>query len=432
MSNLTPEEIKRKDTKYIIRPWNIKPIIIKEAKGATIVDIDGNEYIDSESAFFVLNIGYSHPEVVKAIRDQAAKVMQTTTFQSNIPIIELAEQIAKITPTSLSKVYYTTGGAETCENAIKMAKQYTGKFEIIALQAAYHGSSTVASSTLTGISKSKAGFFPLVAGVYHAAPPYCYRCQFGLTHPECALKCAQDFERVLKTETTGEVAAVILEPIPGAGGALIPPDDWLKEVKRICDDYNMLLIADEIQTGFGRSGKLWAVEHSGVTPDIMCLSKPLGGGLPMGAVVTKSEIAEKFRAGIPPTFAGNALPAVAGLKTIEIIMRERLWENAKRIGDHLAERFTELAERHPLIGDIRFKGLMGGVELVKDRKTKTPAVEEARKMTEMLKEEGVLAFPGGISGSVFRVQPPLNITIEEADEIVDAYDVVLEQIESEL
>jgi 4-aminobutyrate aminotransferase-like enzyme len=430
MSELSPEEIKRKDAEYIIRPWSIKPIIIKESKGATITDVDGNEYIDSESAFFVLNIGYSHPEVVEAIKEQAGKVIQTTTFQSNIPIIELAEKIAEITPDPLNRVYYTTGGAETCENAVKMAKQFTGGFEVVALQAAYHGSSTSASSTFTGMAKSKVGFFPLVAGIYHAAPPYCYRCQFGLTYPECGLKCAQDFDRVLKTESTGQGAAVLLEPIPGAGGALIPPDDWLKEVKRICEANNLLLIADEIQTGFCRSGKFWAVEHSGVTPDIMCLSKPLGGGLPMGAVVTREDIAETFKAGIPPTFAGNALPAVAGLKTIDVLVKNRLWDYAKVIGGHINKRFNELAEKHPLIGDVRFKGLMGGIELVKDRKTKEPAAEEARKMIEMLKAEGILAFPGGISGSVFRIQPPINITMEEADKIVDAYDVVLGELES--
>jgi 4-aminobutyrate aminotransferase-like enzyme len=204
----------------------------------------------------------------------------------------------------------------------------------------------------------------------------------------------------------------------------------LKEVKRICEANNLLLIADEIQTGFCRSGKFWAVEHSGVTPDIMCLSKPLGGGLPMGAVVTREEIAETFKAGIPPTFAGNALPAAAGLKTIEVLVKNRLWEYAKVIGEHINKRFNELAEKYPLIGDVRFKGLMGGIELVKDRKTKEPATEEARKMIGMLKAEGVLAFPGGISGSVFRIQPAINITMEDADKIVDAYDVVLGALES--
>ncbi|MFQ6075360.1 MAG: aspartate aminotransferase family protein [Candidatus Bathyarchaeia archaeon] len=425
MGEYSSEELKKKDSELIIRPWWVKPIIITEGKGVYVKDIDGKEYIDTASAFFVLNLGYSHPEVVKAIKDQAEKVIQTTMYQSSIPMIELTEKLVKITPRNLTRVFYTAGGAEAVEVATKMARLYTGKSEIIALKAAYHGTSTIASATLTGIAKTKVGTNPQIPGVYHAAPPYCYRCYYGLTYPECGLTCAYDIERVLKTDSVGDAAAVLVEPILGAGGAIIPPDPWLREVRKICDEHGLLLIADEVQTGFARSGEMFAIEHSGVEPDIMCLSKAVGGGLPQGAVVAREEIAEKFKTVIPPTFAGNTLACVSGLKTIEVIEKERVWENAAKMGAYFKKKFTEISEWHPSIGDVRFKGLMGGVELVVDRRTREPAVDEAKEVTPKLMDLGVIAFPGGISGSVFRIQPPLNISKREADKVVDAFDEVL-------
>jgi len=418
-------ELKEYDSTYIIRPWKVKPIIVRRGEGVFIEDLEGKRYIDTVSAFFVLNVGYSHPEVIAAVKEQIEKVAQTTTYQSNIPIVRLAKKLVEITPKRLNRVYYVVGGAETCETAVKMAKQYTGRREIITLKASYHGASTTGSATLTGITADKVGFTPSVPGVYHAAPPYCYRCQFGMTYPDCGLTCAYDIKNVLKTETMGDVAAVMVETIMGAGGAIIPPKDWLKAVKEICDENGLLLIVDEIQAGFGRSGLFWAFEHSSVEPDLLCVSKTLGGGFPLGAVVTSEEVAEKFEAAIPPTFAGNAVAAVAGLKTIEIIERERLWENAARMGEYFTKRFNELAEEHHIIGNVRFRGLMGGIELVKDRETKEAAIEEAEAIAEALKEKGILSLPGGISGSVFRIQPALNIKIEEAEMIIEAFDSVL-------
>ncbi len=425
MSRYTPEELIKKDAAHIIRPWWLKPIIVTQGKGAKVTDIEGREYIDTASAFFVLNAGYGHPEVIQAIKDQAEKVIQTSAYQSNIPMIELAEKLTKIVPGNMGKVFFTAGGAEAIEVATKMARLYTGKHEIIALKASYHGSSTVATSTLTGLSRTKLKTIPQISGVYHAAPPYCYRCFYGLNYPECNLACTQDIIRIMDTETVGDVAAVLVEPMMGAGGGIIPPDAWLREVRKICDEKGMLLIVDEVQTGFGRSGRMFGMEHSGVRPDIVALSKAVGGGLPQGAVVTREDVTQKFQTVIPPTFSGNALACAAGLKTIEVIERERLWERAVEMGAHFKKRFTQIAEHHPSIGDVRFKGLMGGIELVVDRRTKVPAVEESRAITPMLREEGVLAFPGGLSGSVFRIQPPLTISREEADRVVDAFDKVL-------
>ena len=422
------ENLSKADSKFIIRPWKLDPLILTRGEGVYVEDVKGRRLIDTMSAFFVLNVGYSHKEVLEAIKDQVDRIIHTTTYQSNIPIIKLAEKLAEITPTKLNRIFYTVGGAETCETAIRMAKQYTGKREIITLQASYHGASTVGSSTMTGISKNKVGFTPQVPGVFHAAAPYCYRCVFDKEYPDCGLRCAGDIERVINTETSGDVAAILVEPILGAGGAIIPHDGWLQEVERICRENDLLFIVDEIQTGFGRSGRMWAIEHCQVEPDIMCLSKTVGGGLPLGAVVTTKEIAEKFQASIPSTFAGNALAAAAGLKTIEIIERERLWKKAERMGNYFYKRFSELAEKYDVIGDVRFKGLMGGIELVKDRKSKEPAVDECWKIAYKLRELGILTFPGGISGSVFRVQPPLIITEEEAEKIINAYDTALASI----
>lgn len=309
-----------------------------------------------------------------------------------------------------------------------MARQYTGKDEIVALRLGFHGWSSYGGLTLTALGGYRQRAGSLLPGIYHASPPYCYRCPLHLTYPACEVECARDILNVIDTQTTGDVAAVIVEPVLGAGGCLVPPPEWMAEVRRICDERKILLIADEIQSGLGRTGKMFGCQHSGVEPDILLLSKAVGGGVPLGAIVTNDEIASRFSCPAPPTYSGNALSCALGLKTIEIIERERLWENAHRIGEYWTKRFRELSGKFPLIGDIRFKGLMGGVELVKDPGSKKPAVEEAKRMVPRLFEEGVILFAGGGSRSVFRFGPPLNITEGEAERVVQAFERVFKSL----
>lgn len=421
-------EIESDNKDKIIRPWSYQGIIAEEGQGPLLKDIHGKTYIDCTSAFFVMNVGHSHPEVVEEIRKNAEKLTQITTFQSSVQSVKMAKKLTEIVPVRGQdmRVYYTVGGSDTIEGAVRFARSFTKREGLIALQGAYHGW-TYGAVALTGLKSYRDGIGPVMPGVYHAAPPYCYRCPYNLTFPECDLFCAKDSERFLKAETEN-IGAFIVEPIPGAGGCIVPPDGWYQEIREICDKNNLIMIADEVQTGFGRAGKMFASQIWNVEPDIICLSKSLGGGLPLGAVVTRKEIAAQFKIPSPGTFAGHSLACAAGLKTIEIIERDRLWENAARVGEHFQKRFTELQEKHPTIGDVRFKGLMGGVELVKDPKTKEPAIELAKKVVSESMKDGVLMITGGMSGSVLRIQPPLTIPEEQADIVIDTVDKILNSI----
>lgn len=415
-------------SEIIIRPWWYRGLIVKEAKGSILIDLNGRSYIDTTSSFFVSNIGHCHPEVVDVIKAQVEKTLSIPQFQLTIPAIKLAAKITKMAPVkgATKRLFYTVAGAETIETGIRFARCFTGKQGIIALQGGFHGW-TYGAVSATGLKAFRTGAGPVISGVYHAMAPYCYRCALRLKYPDCGLMCARDIEKMLIAETE-DFAAVLLEPILGAGGGIIPPDGYLKEVRNICDRYGVLLIADEIQTGFGRSGKMFAVDHWDVEPDILCVSKSCGGGLALGAVVARQEIAEKFTIPTPSTFAGHPVACAAGLKTIEIIERDKLWENAAKIGDLFLKMFGELAEKYPTIGEVRFRGLMGGVELVKDRKTKEPAKEESKKIVNQLREEGVIAIAGGLSGSTFRIQPPLIIAEEQAIMVVEAFDKTLKSL----
>lgn len=417
------KELMEKDREYIIRAWTsvAEPTLIRNGDGVWVQDYDGNRYIDCSSGLFVMALGHNPRKVINAIKEQAEELIQISMRQTCLPAIRLAEKIAMISPGPLKKTYYTTGGSEANEVALKMAKSYKKKFEVVALKNAYHGL-TLGSLTLTSSTSYKRGFGPLMPGVIRIPNAYCYRCMCDF--PNCDLWCARELENVLEdksfyTSSAGDIGAIILEPVQGAGG-IIPPDDWLPEIRRICDRFDILLIADEIQTGFGRTGKMFAVEHWNVVPDIMTLAKGIGGGIPLGSVLTSDEIAKGFSSGTTPTSAGNPIACRAGLAYIETVEEEGICDHALQMGGYLTECLREsIPPRY--VGEIRFKGLMGGIELVEDRTTKAPLPRKTMgEIKGSLLNRGLLVSTSGPLGNVVRIQPPLIITKEEIEFVATA------------
>jgi len=352
-----------------------------------------------------------------------------------LPQTDLAQKLAQICPQGLTKSLFSSCGAEAVEFAIKLAKKYCsakGKpgTHVISLMGSFHGRTSMATA-LTGQSKIKTGLDNYVApGVVHAPPPYCYRCFFKMSYPDCDLYCATYLENVIKYGTQGDVAAFISEPVLGEGGIIVPPDGYLKEALKITKEQRALYIADEIQSGFGRTGKLFAVEWYGVNPDILVMAKGIASGVPIAATISTDEIASTFTAADHnSTYGGNALMCAAALANIEVLIDEKLPERAGKMGDYFMERLKDLAVKHKLIGDVRGRGLMIGVELVKDQGTKTPAIDETATVRSQMRKRGVLVGKGGTTGNVLRIQPPLVITEEQAQTAIDALDSSLHAVE---
>lgn len=427
------DELRARDARCIVRAWagEAEPTAVARGQGALLWDPDGREYIDCSSGLFAVNVGHSHPEVIAAVKKQVEQVMQVSILQTTEPLVSLAEKLVEITPPNLSKCYFTNGGGESIDTAIKVVRQYTGKYEMIVLKNAFHGLSGWALSA-TGASSYKKGFGPLPAGFLRAPHAYCYRCPFGLSFPACDLRCAQEIENIILdqgicTVPEGSIGAVLVEPVQGRGG-IIPPDDWLPRVREICSKHGLLLVLDEIQTAFGRTGKLFAFHHRNVVPDILVLSKNVGGGIPAGVVMISDDMNEKLYTGTTPTHSGNALAAAAGGAALKVLLREKLWENAAAMGQRFTAGLSNMRSAK-WAGDVRFKGLMGGVELVLDKETKQPVPKpEVNRIKWELWKRGIITSASGPKGSVFRVQPPLVITAEQVDRVVAAFDEAIAQV----
>jgi 4-aminobutyrate aminotransferase-like enzyme len=420
------------DQEYVLRAWKLvgEPVIVERGEGSRVWDVFDREYIDCNSGLFSNNAGFSNPRVVEAIIAQAPKVHQLSMRHSHVPAILLAKKLAEITPGKLDKTFYGTGGGETAENAIKMVRSYTGKSEMIVLKNAYHGL-TYGALSATSSSKYKQHFGPMLPGFLRAPSPYCYRCRFD--REECGMWCANEIEAIVQgtaVETVSEcseVGSVMIEPIQGSGG-IIPPDGYLSRVQEICRNHNLVFILDEIQTGFGRTGKMFASEHEGLEPDILLLSKNVGGGLPLGALVTTAPYAERFMTGTASTLAANAIACAAGLALIQEIQEKNLAENAAEMGSYLKDGFENLDNRR-FIGEAYFKGLMGCCEIVRDRQTKEPiSAEEKETLVNRLLEKGIMLSASGPMGNRFRVQPTLNITKKDADQILGAFDEGIHEV----
>lgn len=409
------EELKKRREKYVVpgvkQLYSDPPHIVK-GKGQFLYDETGREYLDMFAGIVTVSVGHCHPKITQRTIDQLQQLQHTSTIFMTQPMVDLAEKLAEIAPGDLSKSFITNSGTEANEAAIRTARIASGRHEVIALEHSYHGESHLAS-TLTANHNWRPEIMP-AAGVVFAANAYCYRCPFKKTPDNCSLECAKDVERVIQTQTSGKPAVMIAEPIQGVGGAITPPDDYFKEVKKILENYGVLFIADEVQTGFGRTGKhMFGISNWGVQPDLMTMAKGLGNGLPIGAMITRPEVADKAQKQQINTFGGNPVSSATAVAVIETILEEKLMDNARVVGDYLWEGLKDLQKSFPIMADVRGKGLMLGVELADDKKV--PLTAETAKIVEMAKDNGVIIGKGGLWGSVIRIKPPMSITKENVD-----------------
>jgi 4-aminobutyrate aminotransferase len=399
----------------------VEPVAVAKAEGATVWDADGTEYVDCFAGISVVNAGHRHPKVVAAAKAQLDDVVHAASYIYHVPVVgRLAEHLAVITPGRLQKTFFGNSGAEGIETAMRLAKAYTGKSEFIALTHSFHGR-TAGTLSVTGNKARKTRGGPYLPGVAIAPAPYVYRNPFGTDDAEeVAARCAEMVEWAIDYQSSGNVAAFIAEPVMGEGGILVPPLRYFKRVKEILDRHGILFIADEVQSGFGRTGTLFGIDHYEVQPDIMVMAKGIADGFPLSATIAPPEIADSLKPGEHlSTFGGNPVSCAAAVANIQVILEERLSEEAARKGERAMARLREMGERYPLIGEVRGLGLMIGVELVRDRATKEPATKEAAAVRRMAREAGVLIGVGGQGGNVVRIQPPLVITDDALDRALD-------------
>lgn len=406
----------------------VQPVVIEKAKGATITDTEGKEYIDCFSGIAVINAGHCNEKVVEAAKVQMDKLIHCCSYvYYSQPTGDLAEKLAQITPGRLQKSFFGNGGAEAIEGALRLAKQFRGRMEFIALQASFHGRSYAALS-VTGNNSRKRRGGPYMGGCTFLPAPYCYRCFFELEYAQCHLRCARALEDIIRFNTCDSVAAFIAEPILGEGGIITPPDDYFLEIEKILKKHEILFLVDEVQTGFCRTGKMFGIEHYGVEPDIMVMAKGIADGFPLSAFIARQEVADSFKPGDHlSTFGGNPVSCAASLANIEFMAKSNLASQVIEKGEFLRKELEKLAIRHKLIGEIRGKGLMVGIELVRD-KQKTPANTEGNRIRDFCREHGLLPGLGGIYGNVLRIQPPLVITEEELLAVVKVLDSAFAQI----
>jgi 4-aminobutyrate aminotransferase len=410
------------------------PLVAKRGRGIRVEDVDGNEFLDFAAGIAVASTGHCHPEVVAAIQKQAAELIHISgTDFYNEPLTDLAEKLSAIAPMpGPHRFFYGNSGAEAVECALKLARYHTGRQHVIAFFGAFHGR-TMGALSLTGSKpQQKRRFSPLVPGVTHVRYPYAYRgCSGGPQEEEAfSLGCARYIEeKLFKTVLPPEeVAAIFVEPIQGEGGYVVAPDNFLQELRAICDRYGILLVADEVQCGAGRTGKWWAIEHSGVQPDIVCMAKGIASGMPLGVCMSRAEIMNWVPGSHASTFGGNPVSIAAALATIDILQREGL-DNAERVGGMMLERLRGWKETHPLVGDVRGRGLMIGVELVKNKQTREPAQALRNRVETLAFERGLMVL--GCGETAIRLCPPLTVSNEEATVALDILEDSLAAVEKE-
>ncbi len=432
MSETSRQEIARKHKEYIfpcVANYYTEPLVAERARAQYLWDSEGRRYLDFFGGILTISVGHAHPKVTERIREQTDRFLHTSTLYPNEQIVALAEKLAEITPGKLQKSFFTPSGTEANEAAVLVARMAAGSFEIVALRHGYSGHSLLAKSLTAQAPWRRSGV--LSVGVVHAMSPYCYRCPLGLNYPDCGVACAKDVENVIQTTTSGQIAAFIAEPIQGVGGFITPPPEYFKIVFTIVKNYGGLFIADEVQTGFGRTGKHWfGIEHWEVEPDIITCAKGIANGMPLGVTIARPEVADAFQGLTISTFGGNPVSVAAARATIEVIEEEKLVENADKVGAYFRQKLEELQQKHPLIADVRGKGLMQGLELVKDRKTKEPAAEALAQLMDRAKENGLLIGKGGLYGNVVRLSPPLNISKADVDEAISILDKSFSELKS--
>lgn len=407
-----------------------EPLMLVEGRMQYVWDETGKRYLDAFAGIVTVSVGHCHPDVVAKVREQVGRLQHTTTIYLHPAVAQFGQRLAEHMPegSGLTVSYFTNSGSEANELAVLSAREFTGNVDVISLRNAYHGG-TQGTMGLTAVGTWKFRSNPTIS-VKNATPGYCYRCPYGLTYPSCDVRCARDVESLVRLETSGQVACFIGESIQGVGGTVTPPPEYFSIVYEIIRKYGGLCVADEVQTGFGRTGTaFWGFENWGVTPDIVTMAKGIGNGVPLAACVTRPEIAQVMtRRTHFNTFGGNPISVTQGLATLDVIDRDDIQGNALRVGGHLKNRLEELARRHDMIGEVRGMGLMLGVELVRDRQAKTPADKEAVELLELAKQRGLLIGKGGLYGNVLRIKPPMCLTLDDADFLVDCLDEILTEL----
>ena len=451
MTELNVDEIRQQDRAHGWHPLMQHSLldkrdlmVVQEGNGATLIDAEGNRYLDGGAGLWNVNVGYGRQEIADAVYAQIQQLPFYPLSQINVPATRLATRLAALLPGNLQHLFFCNSGSEANETAFKIARQYSrqkfpgqNRYKVIARYQGYHGF-TYGAMSATGQVGRRAKFEPMVPGFLHVDPPYCYRCPLKLEYPSCGVACVEEIQDVIERESPETVAAVIVEPIIGGGGGIVPPDDYLPRLREICDQYQVLLIVDEVITGFGRTGRMFASKHWGIEPDIMTLAKGVSSGyLPLGACAVTPEIFQAF-VGAPgeglelaqvSTYGGHPVCCAAALANLEILTRERLWENAAKVGDYLLQQLQGIDS--PFLGEIRGKGLMLAVELEDEEGNLLDAARTAQVQGRIV-QEGVLtgmmshAAPG--PESILFLSPPLILTVEEADSIVAAFRVALESL----
>jgi len=432
---------------YLLKPWQTRADtygerIITGGEGKYFHDARGKEYLDFLSQLFNVNLGLSDRRVVEAIKKQADELTYTKDTFLSIPQILLAKRLSEATGMGPVKTFFSNSGTEANEAAFKIARVFTGRFKVMGVWNAYHGS-TFASMSAGGVAANRSPFEPLVPGFFHVPPPYCYRCPFGLQYPDCGMRCVSFLEESIKFHDPGTVAAFIADPVFVSGGILVPPEEYWPMVREICDKYNLVLILDEVIAGFGRTGKLFAYEHWGIKPDILTLAKAISNAaVPLGATVLNKKISDfflerkSFMHGY--TYSGHPLACAAGLAAVNAYIEDKIPENAARVGRYLLDALKGVQDRHRSVGDVRGLGLIEGVEFVRDKKTREPLVAkdpnapmEERPLVALCDgcmDEGLLMMPT-MAGSTLRIAPPLIIDEGDVDKAMEIFDRQVTKIE---
>jgi len=424
---LSSADVRAKHKKFLfpsVTNYYKESVVLDSGKGMHVKDADGKTYLDFFGGILTVSVGHANDKVNAAIKAQVDRLGHVSTLYPTLPIVQLAETLARLTPGRLQKSFFTSSGTEADETGVMLAQVYTGRLEIIALRHGYSGRSMLAQS-LTGHAPWRS--VPTqIAAIKHAPSPYCYRCPLKLAYPSCGVACAKDLEELIKTTTTGQIAGFIAEPIQGVGGFITPPKEYFEIAVGIVRKYGGVFICDEVQTGFGRTGGSWfGISHWNVEPEIMTMAKGVANGMPLGVTIATPEVADSLKALTISTFGGNPISSAAANATIAVMEELDAPKRAAEMGARLRDGLDRLKEKYPkTIGDVRGMGLMQGLELVSDETAldRTPAPEKAVRLFEETKKRGLLIGKGGLYGNVIRISPPLIVSGGEVDEALKIFD----------
>jgi len=412
----------------------VTPLVVRDAKGALVRDIDDNVYIDFVSGFAVNSVGHCHPRVVEAVNEQVARLIHISAHLGSYEsYVSLAEKVKSVAPESLKagKVFFSNSGTEGVEAALKLTRYVTKRPLTIAYWPSFHGR-TIGALSCTGVgAKLRQSITQSeMSGVHFAPYPYCYRCPLKLTYPECGIACAEYIDRMLETYVPPEdTSAIIFEPVSGEPGNIVPPPEYWPKIAETCRKHGIQMIADEVYTGFGRTGAMFAIQHWNLSPDVIVFAKAVAGGMPLGGILARKELMDKWDRGAHgSTYGGNPVSCAAGNAALDVIKSEHLDQRAKKMERKMLDRLSEMAERHSLVGDVRGKGMMVAIELVEDRETKKPGTEAAKKLLFEAYRRGLLVYVAGTYDCVIRMMPPLIIDEDTLDHGLDILDESLDKI----